>query len=89
MNVTQILDGLESSAATGHEADTIARVGFLEWVFAYPRATTQQDARRALAEPAAQNACSAAARAFVKHLEQATGPGIARNGRRGRSRRMS
>jgi len=86
MTATRILQGLERSTATGAEADSLARLGFLEWAFGLEGAATPAKARAALASPAAQRAESAAARAFVGFLGQATQP-VARAGmRRGRKR---
>ena len=74
MTVTQILNGLETVPATGAEADSAARLGFLEWVFASPAAATPQAARDALKTEAAQEASSPAARAFVGFLQAACVP---------------
>ena len=71
MCVTRILDGLERSAATGPQADAVARMGFLEWAFDAPGAAGPMAAREALESPAAQNPVSPAARAFVGFLEAA------------------
>ena len=86
MSVTQILDGLEAMPATGAEADSAARLGFLEWVFAMPDAATPQAAEAALQTEAAQEASSPAARAFVGFLRAACVPvrGARGRGRRGR-----
>jgi len=86
MSVTQILDGLEAMPATGDEADSAARAGFLEWVFATPGATTPQAAREALETHAAQAASSPAARAFVGFLQAACVPVSGARGRAGRGR---
>lgn len=89
MRVTRILNGLERSTATGPEADTMARMGFLEWAFAEAGPATPQAARRALSLPEAQNPTSAAARAFVGFLEQAIQPIHNASARRGgRARRL-
>ncbi len=84
MTATRILDGLEHCDATGAEADTMARLGFLEWVFTLPTQATARAAQDALKSPAAKNPDSAAARAFVGYLEQATQPvqGVGRRGGR-------
>lgn len=74
MTVNQILTGLERSDATGQEADQVARLGFLEWAFTLPGEASAKAARAALDCPEARNADSAAARAFVGFLEQATRP---------------
>ena len=88
MTATRILDGLERSTATGDEADSIARLGFLEWAFGLDGEITPRQARDALASPAAQKADSAAARAFVGFLHEAARP-IARSlVRRGRARTL-
>jgi len=84
MTVTQILDGLEAMRETGDEADSAARLGFLEWVFAMPGTATPQAARDALSTAAAQEARSPAARAFVGFLQAACVPV---RGARGRTRR--
>ncbi len=86
MSVTRILDGLEDSPATGQEADAAARMGLLEWVFAGSGVATPQAARDALAQPAAQNPRSPAARAFVAFLEQACHGLPSGPRRRGRNR---
>lgn len=88
MTANRILDGLEDSNATGAEADTMARLGFLEWVFTLPSTVTARAARDALKSPAAQNPDSAAARAFVAYLEQATHPVSAVRRRGGRRLRL-
>ncbi|WP_397541256.1 hypothetical protein [Roseovarius salis] len=74
MTATRILHGLERSAAKGDEADGIARLWFLEWVFGLDGEATPAEARAALASRAAQNAESAAACAFVRFLRQAAQP---------------
>lgn len=88
MSVNRIIDGLEETDATGSDAVSLARLGFLEWIFADAGGATPKSARLALADPAAQNPSSPAARAFVGYLRAATHPypGIA--GRRGRARRI-
>ena len=88
MSVTPIMDGLERSGATGAEAEAVARLGFLEWIFACPGAVTAREVREALAEPAVQNAGSAAARAFVEVLEEARQVIPVTRGRRGRAGRV-
>lgn len=88
MSLTPIMDGLERSGATGAEAEAVARLGFLEWVFAHPGAVTARVVREALAEPAVQNAGSAAARAFVDVLEEARHAAPMARGRRGRAARL-
>nr|WP_231125848.1 hypothetical protein [Roseovarius gahaiensis] len=71
MCVTRILDGLEASDAIGAEADAMARLGFLEWVFSETELVTATAARDALDCPAARNAASPAAQAFVGFLQHA------------------
>jgi hypothetical protein len=88
MTVTQILNGLETVPATGAEADNAARLGFMEWVFASPRAATPQAARDALQTEAAQEASSPAARAFVGFLQAACVPMRAGRGRARRGRTL-
>ena len=88
MSVSQILNGLERSPATGAEADAIARLGFLEWVFASPGVVTAKEARKALTDPAMQNPTSAAARAFVEVLQEATQADQLIPMRRGRAARV-
>ena len=87
MTTRRILEGLERSDATGHEADSIARLGFLEWAFAQPGEATPEAAQDALRQAEREQPSSAAARAFVGFLEQATVP-ICRKARRGRLRQM-
>ena len=84
MNITQIIGGLERSDTTGAEADRMARLGFLEWAVSMDGQATPQAAHAALSDPAARNASSAAARAFVGFLEQATWCVEARAARRAR-----
>ena len=88
MTATRILNGLERSTATGDEADTVARLGFLEWAFGLEGDATPGAARAALASPAAQEAGSDAARAFVGFLHQAAQPIACRLVRRGRNRML-
>lgn len=71
MTVHRIVDGLERSDATGCEADAIARLGFLEWVFAQPEVVTAKEVENALCDASVQNPTSAAARAFVEVLREA------------------
>lgn len=71
MSVTQILKGLESSDSTGGDAIAAGQMGFLEWAFALPGAATPEAAREALAA-APPEVESAAARAFLQFLKQAT-----------------
>ncbi|WP_236544479.1 hypothetical protein [Roseovarius atlanticus] len=88
MSLTPIMDGLERSGATGDEAEAVARLGFLEWVFAHPGTVTARVVREALDEPAVQNADSAAAKAFVGVLEEARHAVRMTRGRRGRAARL-
>jgi len=89
MSVSRILDGLEHSNATGREADKVARLGFLEWVFSSPDAATPQAVRNALNSAAARDPGSAAARAFVGFLRQAAQPVCHGHVRRRRLRRLN
>jgi hypothetical protein len=84
MSVTRILDGLEGMPVAGKEADSAARQGFLEWVFASPEEATPQAAREALSCEAAQDAQSPAARAFVRLLQAAS---VSTRGGYGRAKR--
>lgn len=86
MSATRILNGLERSTATGPEAETVARLGFLEWAFGLEGEATPDEARVALATPEAQQPGSAAARAFVSFLRQAAQPVSRIDSRRGRKR---
>lgn len=88
MTAIRILNGLEDSAATGPEADSMARLGFLEWVFASPGTLTAESARRALQEISPHVPGSPAARAFVGFLEEASRMGAGTNMRRGRAMRF-
>ncbi|PKQ13762.1 MAG: hypothetical protein CVT70_02050 [Alphaproteobacteria bacterium HGW-Alphaproteobacteria-1] len=85
MTLTRIIDALEESPAMGAQAQALARMGFLEWVFAMPGPVTTDTAREALLSDAAQGAQSAAARAFVDFLDAAARPCPAPM-RRGRAR---
>lgn len=87
MTVTHIVDGLERCDATGSEADAMARLGFLEWVFAHPGTVTGKVVRDALADPAVQNPSSDAARAFVGVLQEARCLDATSPARRGRHTR--
>ena len=87
MSITLIMSGLERSGATGDAAQTAAKLGFLEWVFAYPGVVTARVVRDALDEPAVKNAGSAAARAFVDVLEEAQAATVMTPVRRGRAAR--
>ncbi|KZY35966.1 hypothetical protein A3731_16420 [Roseovarius sp. HI0049] len=78
------MDGLERSDATGPEADSVARLGFLEWAFGLEGEVTPAKAKAALDSAEAQGPESDAACAFVLFLRQATRPvtGGLRRGRR-------
>lgn len=84
MSITRILNGLEGLEETGADAVQAARLGFLEWAFCARDGGTPQAARAALDSRVAQNASSAAARAFVSYLRDATQPVAARPRRRSR-----
>jgi len=86
MTVTTILSGLEACDARGDEADAIARLGFLEWVFSAKGLVTPGAARLALKSSAAQNPESAAAQAFVGYLWEATRPALGPRHQRRRAR---
>lgn len=86
MSLDRILDGLEQSNSTGAQAFDHARVGFLEWAVSLSGPVTPNVARAALAAPAVLAAQSAAARAFVGYLEQASHTAHMKNLRRGRAR---
>jgi len=88
MSATRILNGLERVSATGPEADNVARLGFLEWVFGLEGEDTAAKARAALACPAAQRPESPAACAFVSFLRQASRP-VSHEVRRRRRRAMN
>jgi hypothetical protein len=87
-DLARIIGALEDSSAEGAQALAAARLGFLEWVFAAPGPVTAHMARDALGTQAARAAQSAAARAFVGCLREASLPGptggARRSGRRGR-----
>ncbi|EAQ23514.1 hypothetical protein ROS217_16870 [Roseovarius sp. 217] len=86
MTFLRIIDGLESSQATGPQAMQAARMGFLQWACAVEGPITAQMARAALESPAARQAESAAARAFVGFLREASRTCLALPMRRGRAR---
>ena len=89
MTANRILDGLEAVEAKGAEAEAAARLGFLEWAFLDRDGGTPLAARQALSQPAAQNARSDAALAFVDYLREAARVmSMARPVRRGRMRRL-
>ncbi|MEL7258009.1 MAG: hypothetical protein AAFN80_09225 [Pseudomonadota bacterium] len=88
MTVNRILDGLERSDATGPEAAAVARLGFLEWVFAHPGDVTPKVVGAALRDPSVQNPTSAAARAFVDVLREARDVPTSAPVRRGRQARL-
>ncbi|MFK7938301.1 MAG: hypothetical protein AB8B82_02910 [Roseovarius sp.] len=87
MTATRILIGLEALDVTGPDADTAARMGFLEWAFMDPDVITADKAAAALSAPEAQSAESAAAQAFVGYLRDASKPGLSPR-RRGRAARL-
>lgn len=84
MTVARIIHGLETLTATGPDAATAARLGFLEWAFCARDGGTPQAARDALDSHAARNAQSDAARVFVGYLRQATFAPLAKGRRRTR-----
>ncbi|WP_417728963.1 hypothetical protein [Roseovarius sp.] len=86
MSFLQIMDGLESSHATGTQAMQAARMGFLQWACAVDGPVTAQMARVALESPAARQAESAAARAFVGFLQEASRDCLTLPMRRSRAR---
>ena len=88
MTITRIIEGLNRSAATGAEAQTAARLGFLEWAFTGLEPATVEAAQAALRGTAVQDASSAAARAFVGYLRDATQPICQPARRRGRATRL-
>ena len=88
MVLRRILDGLEQSRAQGAEAQSMARLGFLEWVLSSPEGITAQDAKEALQQPDVQEAESAAAQEFGTFLEQATVQVPTRRSRRMRGERL-
>ncbi|MEL6934719.1 MAG: hypothetical protein AAFO17_16750, partial [Pseudomonadota bacterium] len=71
MHATAILRHLEESAATGAEADALARMGFMQWMFEHPGCITHIELKSALSEPALQTPASPAALAFVGFLKDA------------------
>ncbi len=88
MVLTRILNGLEQSPAQGVDAQSIARLGFLEWLLSSPEGVTAKDAKEALLQPSIRDAESAAALEFVTFLEQATVQIAARRSRRKRADRL-
>lgn len=88
MSLIRIIDALEDSPSHGAQAQALARLGFLEWVFAAPGPVTAAMAREALASPAARGAQSDAARAFLGYLHAACVPAVA-PARRGRARLLN
>ena len=86
MSLDRILDGLEQSNSTGAQASHHARRSFLEWAVSVAGPVTPKVARAALAAPAVLAAESAAARAFVGYLEQASRTAHMQKPRRGRAR---
>lgn len=85
MSLSRIIDALEHSPSRGAQAQALARLGFLEWLFAAPGPVTAAMVREALATGAAQGAQSDAARAFVGYLHAACVSTVA-PARRGRAR---
>ncbi|MEM8775810.1 MAG: hypothetical protein AAGF53_12305 [Pseudomonadota bacterium] len=88
MNATMILRHLEESAATGAEADALARLGFMQWMFEHPGYITSVELNSALSEPALKTPESAAAQAFVGFLKDAETTPITRARRRPRTERV-
>jgi hypothetical protein len=86
MSFLRIMDGLESSPATGSQAMQAARLGFLQWACAVDGPVTSQLVRAALESPEAQTAESDAARAFVGVLQEACRAFQVKPMRRGRAR---
>lgn len=86
MSFLRIIDGLERSSATGHQAVQAARIGFLHWACAVEGPITAQMARAALECPEVQAAESAAARAFAGILKEASRECLSQPMRRGRAR---
>lgn len=88
MSLQRIVEGLEQSEATGREAQAMAKLGFLEWVFAQPGAVSAPVVREALAELAVCRVTSDAACAFAEVMRQAA-PGVQPAARRrGRLKRV-
>lgn len=88
MTAIRILHGLEDVSGTGAEAEGMARLGFLEWVFASPGTLTPAAARRALEDIAPHAPESEAACAFVGYLEEAARMTCLPRARRGRAARL-
>jgi len=88
MTAMKILRGLETNDATGPEANTVARLGFLEWAFLQTGSATPDAARAALRTIAMKAPNSEAACAFVGFLEEATRMVYRPVRRRGRSQRL-
>jgi len=88
MTALKILTGLETIDATGAEADTVARLGFLEWAFCQQGYATPEAARAALRTVAMTTPSSEAACAFVSFLEEATRMVYRPGKRRGRAPRL-
>lgn len=86
MSFLRIMTGLERSPATGRQAVLAARMGFLHWACGVEGPVTAQMARAALECPEVQAAESAAARAFVGILEEASRECLGLPMRRGRAR---
>lgn len=86
MRLGRIMQRLEQCDATGAQAVRVARLAFLDWVCAADGPVTAQMARAALESVLARGAESAAARAFVEMLGQASRGRVASPLRRGRAR---
>lgn len=84
MSLQRIVEGLEQSDATGCEAQAVAKLGFLEWVFSQPGAVSGPVVREALDELAVCRLTSDAACAFAEVMRQAAPavPPVARRGGR-------
>ena len=74
MLIRQIMAQLETSVATGLEAQKAARLGFLQWVLSVPDDVRTQTAHKALASLETQNSQSDAAQAFVGYLKDTMQP---------------
>ncbi len=88
MDVTQILNTLESSSLRGPEAQAAARRGFLEWALSQPGPATPEAARAAFHLVAGLGARSPASVQFLAFLEQAARPYMGARGRRKRDQRL-
>lgn len=88
MSAMQILNGLETLTLTGEDAESAARLGFLEWVFSQAVDATPDGAAKALDDLGDDPAQSDAGLAFVGYLQQATEPVARSRARLGRARRF-